>query len=120
MAEALATTFDGTPAIVPVIPGRAHTTQRVTFDGQVYTLELLWNMSRGSWTLSLFDAENDPIFLGVRIVTNWPLLRWYRYDPRTPPGELVAVTLTSDRAHPGFDDFGEGKRVELTYFAQGV
>lgn len=117
MAAALQATFDGTPLVVPV-PGGAYSTQRLALDGRVYTIWLAWNQFASSWYLSLFDAEEEQIAVGLRIVSNWPMLRYYGYDPRTPPGEIVAQDLTGDGSPPGFDDFGIGKRVELIYFAQ--
>jgi hypothetical protein len=116
----LAEIFDGEPRVIPVIEGRAYTSQRMTLDGRDYTLDLKWNDYLECWTFSLSDSELLPIVEGVRITTNRPLFRWYKSDDRMPPGELVAITLTNDVSDPGFDDFGTGKRVELTYFAQGV
>jgi hypothetical protein len=120
MAASLEEIFDGTPLVIPVLEGRALTRQRLNLDGVVYTLELAWNQSEESWHVSLFDAEEEPIVTGLRIVTNWPLWRYYKFDPRMPPGELVAQDLTGDESRPGFDDFGIGKRVELTYYAQNA
>lgn len=120
MALALEQIADGTPVVIPVLPGRALTRQRLTLDGVTYTLELAWNQSEGSWHVSLFDSETAPIAVGLRVVTNWPLWRFYKYDSRMPPGELFAQDLTGDGSPPGFDDFGEGKRVELTYYAQNL
>lgn len=107
----------GTPVYIPV-PGDPYSTQRITLDGRTYTIWLAWNQYVASWHLSLFDVEDKPIVCGLRITTGWPLLRYYRYEPRIPPGEFLAQSLTPDRSPPGFEDFGIGKRVELIYFAQ--
>jgi hypothetical protein len=118
MSTALEQIFDGTPLVIPVLEGRALMRQRLNLDGSVYTLELTWNQGEERWHVSLFDTEDEPLALGLTVLTNWPLWRYYRYDPRMPPGELVAQDLTGDGSPPGFEDFGPGKRVELTYYAQ--
>jgi hypothetical protein len=118
MATGLVEQAEGTPLSIPVLGGSPYTTQRLNLDGRVYTLALSWNEGQGTWYLALFDAENSPIVQGLRIVANWPLLRYYHFDTRCPPGELYAQDLTGDGSAPGFDDFGIGKRVELTYYAQ--
>ena len=108
----------GTPLQIPVLDGAAFQRQRIALDGKLYTLELKWNQWASYWSLGLWDSEDSPIILGIRIVSNWPILRFYRYDTRIPAGEIIAHDLTGDGSPPGFDDFGIGKRVELTYYSQ--
>ncbi len=108
----------GTPLQIPVLEGAAFQRQRMALDGAVYTIGLAWNQWASYWSFSLWDSEDSPIVLGIRIAVNWPLIRYYKFDPRCPPGEFIAHALTGDGADPGFDDFGIGKRVELTYYAQ--
>lgn len=109
---------EGAPLQIPILEGAAYQQQRIALDGAIYTLGFAWNQWASFWTLSLWDSEESPIVLGLRIVCDWPLLRYYRYDRRCPPGEFFAHDLTGNRAPPGLDDFGIGKRVELTYYAQ--
>ena len=92
-------------------------TQRVRLDGREYSLRFRWNTCAERWRMDLLTDENEPIVLGMKIVTDWPLLRYYKFDPRCPPGEFFAQTLTQDTSPPGFSDLGIGQRVELTYYA---
>jgi hypothetical protein len=102
---------------IPTSEGAAYYSQRVRLDGRDYNLRFAWNEREGRWYLSIFTDEDVPLILGIKIVTNWPLLRYYRSDPRVPPGEIMAMDLTPDGAPPGFDELAIGKRVELVYFA---
>lgn len=113
---ALADAFDGAPLLIPS-GGPAYGSQRLSLDGRVYTLGMAWNESAGGWFFSLLDSEDAPIITGIRVISNWPLLRWRKFDPRCPPGELVAIDETSDGSPPRFADFGLGRRVQLVYFA---
>lgn len=108
----------GTPRLIPVIAGASHQQQRIALDGKLYTLGLSWNQWASYWSFSLWDSEESPIILGVRIAVNWPLLRYYKFDSRCPPGEFFAHDLTDNSSDPGYDDFGIGKRVQLVYYAQ--
>lgn len=110
---------NGIPLVIPV-PETAYSAQRITLDGRTYTLRLSWNTLAASWYLGIDDVEGEPIVDGIRVLTDWPMLRFYRADLRVPPGEFLAQTLTTDVSPPGYDDFGIGKRVELTYYAQGA
>jgi len=103
---------------IPTAQGLAFFNERVTLDGRDYTLQFRWNQREGRWYLSVADAENNLIAASIKIVANWPLLRYYRHDPRIPPGELIAQDISPDGTPPGFDELGIGRRVELTYFAQ--
>lgn len=115
----LADKFDGTPLLIPS-GGATYGTQRITLDGRAYTLGLAWNETAEAWYFSLRD-ESDALIIGdTKVISNWPLLRWKQWDPRCPPGELAAVDESQDGSPPRYDDFGLGKRVQLTYFARGV
>lgn len=103
---------------LPTHDGAAYYSQRCRLDGRDYTLRFAWNQREGRWYLTLLDAEDNLLVSGVKIVSNWPLLRYYQYDPDVPPGELMAQDATGDNSPPGFDEMGIGNRVELVYFAQ--
>lgn len=117
MATVTEKVTNGKPLVIPTT-GDPYSSQRIALDGKSYTLSLAWNQYASSWSLSLFDENEEPIVVGLRVISNWPLLRYYGFDPRMPPGELYAQDVTGDGSPPGLDDFGEGKRVELTYYAQ--
>ena len=102
--------------LVPTTPGAPYHSQKTRLDGRDYVLRFAFNQREGRWRLSIFDDEEQPILLGLKLVANWPLLRHYHYDPRIPPGELMVLDLTGDRTPPGLDELGEGLRCELTYF----
>ncbi len=105
-----------TTQLVPTSPGVAYYTQRSRLDGRDYLLRFAWNQREERWYLSLFDDEESPLVQSIKLVCNWPILRHYRSDPRVPPGELMAMDLTGNNTPPGFEELGEGLRVELLYF----
>jgi hypothetical protein len=90
--------------------------QRVKLDGRDYLLRFAYNEREARWYLSLYDDEELPLVLGLKLMTNWELLQHYHADPRVPPGELWVMCLSGDESPPTLSELGEGKRCELTYF----
>lgn len=105
---------------VPTTPGLPFYTQKTRLDGVDYILEFRYNQREDRWYLSISDSEEIPILTGLKLVCNWPLLHSYQYDPRVPPGELMAIDLSGDDTPPGLNELGDGLRVQLTYFEAGT
>lgn len=63
------------------------------FEGFSLLLHVRWNM-RAGWTVSIYDANENPLSQGARLAVGQDLLAGIRYDPRCPPGELRLVDLT--------------------------
>ena len=101
--------------LIPTVSYPAYT-MRVRLDGLDYRLRLRWHTREQRWRLDLYDAEEEPLVLGLAIEANRPLLRWYHSDDRVPPGELFAVSTIDDDSPPGLEELGAGKRCELTYY----
>ncbi len=111
---------NGTRLEIPLTKGVPRSIQRLSLDGKAYSLELSWNMRANGWTFSLSDAEGSPIASDLKLVPNWPLLRYLKWDPRCPPGEMIAQDDGSGD-DIGFDDIGgESPRVTLVYYAVEV
>ncbi len=91
-------------------------TQRVRLEGSDYKLLFRWHTREARWRIDMFDAEDDALIRGLAVEANRPLLRYYQFDDRVPPGELIAVATTTDTSPPGLEELGVGKRVELTYY----
>jgi len=91
---------------------RGNYTQRTVLDGREYLLRLRWNERSEKWYLSIYDQDESPIYEGIKVVVNFPLLGARIVDERRPPGELMALDPSSDR-DPGLYDLGS--RVVLCY-----
>lgn len=93
------------------------TSQDVDLEGVVYNLRFRWAERTEEWHLDLRDAEGDPILLGIKLVTLYPLLRNYRHLV-VPPGELFFVDNKDESARPTLD--GMGERFKLIYIESTV
>lgn len=99
--------------------GSAHYTFRTNLDGIDYQFGLDWSEREARWYLSIRTAEGDLLCSNVKILANWPMLRYFHYRTGMPEGELMAVTLTHDTTPPDLYELGVGKRCTLTYFPVG-
>ncbi len=90
-------------------------TQRVTLDGIDYQFRFDWSVRESRWYLALLDTDGSLICGPLKILTNWPMLHFYKTRTNCPQGELIAVTLSADDSPPGLTDLGIGRRVELIY-----
>lgn len=106
--------------IIPTTPGEAYYRQKTKLEGRDFILEFAYSQRVDRWTLTIYDEAETALLRGIKLVTNWPLLRHYRSDPRLPPGELWAIALDGSDEPPGLDELGAGKRVELTYVESGT
>jgi len=103
---------------IPTSTDTAYRSQKCRLDGRDFVLRFSYNEREDRYYVDILDEEETPILRGLKLVSNWRLLRHYHHDPRVPPGELMATDLTGDNSPPSFGELGIGKRVELTYFTE--
>lgn len=89
-------------------------TQRVELDGVAYSLEFAWNERARAWFISLAQPDGTPLLSGIKLVSNRPLLRRFRWRVGLPPGELSAIDLSGKISYAGYTDLSNG--VTLTYY----
>lgn len=94
-------------------------TQRTSLDGRDYELTFQWNQRESKWYLDIRDQDGDDIAVGIKLVSNFPLLTRIT-DERRPPGQLMASdqTVIPGDGKTSFDPglFELGGRVVLLYF----
>lgn len=88
--------------------------QRTTLDGKEYLLKFDYSEREDRWFLSLYDVDETPLALGIKVIPNWPLLRLHVSNPDVPQGKLVARDFSLAPAAPGFGDLG--RRVSILYY----
>lgn len=108
---------------IPTSTELADYTQRTAMDGRDYILRFVFNQRLGRWFMDLSDQDGVSIAAGLRLVTNFPIIR-HLTDERRPPGELYVIDLsgggeTTDELVTIARDAGLtelGARFELVYF----
>lgn len=77
----------------------------VALDGVNYQYQFIENSREDFWYLNILDTEDNPIRTGIKIVSNWPLIRLMRNTPR-PPGEVITIDTRAIADDPSIDEFG--------------
>lgn len=106
-----------TSKTIPTVDdGTAYYTIVSRMDGRDFQLRFAWNEIDSRWYLDILDVEGTALVTGLKLVANRPLLRFYQWDTRLPPGDLRVMDLSGNEDPPGFLELAIGKRCELTYF----
>ena len=82
------------------IPTAYASSQTLSLDGVLFTLELRWNSRAQAWSLDLYDASSTLIAGGLRLVADTPLLERFGKRADFPAGDLIA-----------FDSSGQGLEI---------
>jgi hypothetical protein len=87
-----------------------------SMDGVSYKIYLKYNGREDFWYADLEDIEENIIRQGIKVVSNWALLRLIQTTPR-PPGELMAIDTRFSPIDPSLAEFGN--EIELLYVEEG-
>lgn len=105
--------------IIPVQQSEPNYRIGVTLLGVAYWFDFRWNAGdplrpagAPGWFLDVYDANEKPIWNGIRIVIGTYLGRACNASPFTD-GVLMAFDTSGKGLDAGFDDFGT--RVKLVY-----
>jgi hypothetical protein len=99
---------------IPVQKDIAFWEQRTPLDDTDFRLSFAWNDRAQAWFLSIADLDGEPIISGIKLISNQPLLKKYRWDDRVPLGEIFVVDYFEKIDCPNFTDLNEN--VFLLYF----
>ena len=115
MANSLIAVSVISPPTEIIIPSSSHSTQVVTLDNRVFTLEIKWNSRNEGWYISLYDAQETQTFIsGVKVEPNQNLTA--RYDiPNLTRGNIFCLRTKNTDDVLNRDNFGVGKDYSLFY-----
>lgn len=90
--------------------------QVTRLDDADFTLEFRYSTREQRYYFNLYDAANVLLCAGIKLVSNWPLLHYYKFRAGVPRGEIMVTAIGADSSSPKLGDLGVGKRCQLTYF----
>lgn len=88
-------------------------------DGVDYRLTFSYNQRERCYYMSIGSpSSTDDILSGIKVVSNYSLIRRYNGNAGLPPGDLIAFsTAGASDAPADLGELGEGQRVELHYLS---
>lgn len=87
------------------VPDMNDSVSRIVLNGKQYNIRFTYNDTCDYWKFSLYDAQSNPIVLGIKIVPQFPLNVFYGVS-NLPKGVFGAMTKLE---RIGRDDFLNGK-----------
>ena len=91
-------------------------TQRYNIEGGVYLMKFYYNY-RSGWFVGLYDNNNTPISLGIKIRKGGDLFKYI--DLFSGNFIVLDTNPVEGSGEVTRDNFGVGKRFQVFYFASG-
>jgi hypothetical protein len=91
-------------------------TELVFLEGVNVKLKFDWNARDNIWNLSIYDPDDNPILVGVKMVTNYELI--LQHPTLALPRGAMFLWDTEGKGEPaGYEDLGT--RHKLVYVTSG-
>jgi hypothetical protein len=87
----------------------------IELDGLVYELAMFFNQRDERWYFDLYDEAGSLLRAGLKVTTNFPILRLDQSNDRLP-GEMIGVEPSGEDLFAGLEDLGN--IVTLTYIEE--
>ena len=81
---------------------------QVELDGELFTLGFSFNARANYWVLDISDANEEPLLMGIRIVSGWLLTNRF-VNSNLPLGDFFVYDTSGKNEDPTQDDFGTTK-----------
>ena len=102
------------PVLLPFQPSVPFYRFGCTLGTLPYLFDVSWNARDGAWYFDLLDADQSPIYSGIKVVIGTGLGR-VCVDPRFPSGAFEAIDLSNQNLDAGIDNLGA--RVVVYYYS---
>lgn len=89
-----------------------------TFTNVIFLIQFKWNALNKYWIMSIYDRNNNPILLGVKVVTNFNLTSQFAAITGMPSGNIICQNILD--MWNDIERFDMGETNELIYFEPGV
>lgn len=95
-------------------PGLTDQTIHETLDGVPVTLRFIWNERFQYWTMSIYDRQQAPIIIGIKLVRDYKLIG--RYNLSELAGDFVFYRISGGSEEATADSLGND--FELVYLSK--
>lgn len=86
-----------------------------TLDGVPVTLRFVWNERFQYWTMSIYDRQQDPIIIGIKLVRDYKLIG--RYSLSELAGDFIFYRTSGNSDEATVNSLGND--FELVYLSKG-
>lgn len=89
---------------------------QIQLSGIIYNLRFQWNALNEYWVMSIYNRNDEPIVIGIKVVTNYNLTEQF-VAIGMPPGDIVCLNVLGEWGK--IQRFDMGQVAELFYFEEG-
>jgi len=90
--------------------------EQIELDREIFILNFTWNALNEFWAMDIYNRDEQPIILGIKIVPNFPLLEPYTVFEK-PRGEIICQNIIN--APDTISRFDMSQKFELVYYSPG-
>lgn len=91
--------------------------QQITLSSVIFLIYFRWNAMNQYWVMSIYDRNDQPILLGVKVVTNFNLTAQFEALAGMPVGDILCQNLLG--LWDTIQRFDMGQTTEIIYYANG-
>ncbi|HCU24078.1 MAG TPA: hypothetical protein DF383_03595 [Deltaproteobacteria bacterium] len=90
---------------IPVEATEPSFKKRIDLGARAYVFHFYFNERMSRWVMSVYDADEQPIVVGIVMVIDSSLTGRYS-DPRLPEGEIILYDSSETHQECGYEDLG--------------
>lgn len=90
---------------------------QITLTRVIFVIHFQWNALNEYWVMSIHNADDVPILVGVKVVTNFDLTAQFKAIPGMPAGDIVCQNIIETWETIGRFDMGDTN--EIIYYEPG-
>lgn len=102
-------------SVLPFTPSEGNYQFEVSIEDIAYVFDVRWNERDKAWYFDLLEADRTPIAYGLKVTVGSYIGR-YSTHALFQRGVIAAIDTSGEYRDPGFDDIGDGQRVEVRYY----
>lgn len=91
--------------------------QQITLTSVIFILYFRWNAMNQYWVMNIYDRNDQPILLGVKVVTNFNLTAQFAALTGMPSGDILCQNLLG--LWDTIQRFDMGQTTEILYYEPG-
>lgn len=100
--------------ILPLLPSVPNYEFTTTLNNVPYVCAVRWNSRDSAWFMDLLNTDDTPIVQGMKLVLG--TIIGARSASELMPGCFVVRDTSNTMRDAGYDDIGEGQRVQVYFF----
>lgn len=91
--------------------------EQITLDSTIFILYFRWNALNQYWIMNIYDRNDQPILVGVKVVNNFNLTAQFSALPGMPKGDILCQNILG--LWETIQRFDMGQTNEIIYYVSG-